>query len=131
VLSREDRWCSLSLSDTKSSEYVSGYLSVSHTKPVESTASVQTLMLAGAILKAFTCNKITKAPLYLRESAMNSSLVSNTGTFIPKTYCSKCNSWQFTAVSFPTISYNPCSSYSICNPTKISYSERYVQAGIV
>lgn len=47
MLGREDRRCCLSLSDIKSSEYVAGYLSLSHTRPVESTAFVQTLMLTG------------------------------------------------------------------------------------
>jgi hypothetical protein len=61
-------------------------------------------MLTGVILKAFTCNKLTKAPLYFRESTRNNALISNTGSVIPKTYCSQNNLSQFIAVSFPAIS---------------------------
>jgi hypothetical protein len=140
VLDREYRRCNLSsvsLSHTKSSEYLSGYLSLSHTRPVESTVFALTLTLTGVTLKAFTCHKLRKTPLCIGDSSIKGALVSNTGSFILRTYCSKCNLWQFIAMSFPAISREG-EPYLLSTPIvpyatvrkKISYSERYVPSGL-
>jgi hypothetical protein len=76
-------------------------MSLSHTKPVTRTALVQTVGgLTVFILKAFICNKQTKATGYFRGLEMNTALVSNTVSFIPKTFCRNCNLWRFILMCF-------------------------------